>query len=687
MPENLKLGVMPQDAASSLRPGPERHGLRPDSNPASRIAKATVRTGEFLFIAGSLAGCGPATKDYLQEHGAIDANSYKIQNFDGVNQSNPSDNAQEIDYTIATFSDGEPHIIYENGNNVVDRVLHQINIGTPEAIQEVIFVASTTEKPEDQWWLDASQRTPVFDVTFKDPVSHDALINQNENQFATSFSTIVVRDLSNNKAITIYGSSADTQNAQQNNPQTVGVVLRTMFTPTPDTKAVETTVPSLRDLTPVPPTPVGSVSPEPDATVTASPSETPSTPMIEVDGVSLPDPKVTNPELFSPTYQGSPVFEFAKSMGLTPEEVIANTHIVVKDVHINRILTKKVAFLVTSDMPSTQGVNEDGYPLLMATQENGEWKWQSATLDNVAKNTGWKDFGALLVFNDNAKQILENNFGAGLVYIDWNYVQPQEGQWDFSDPRYNVDTAFSNGMDIRGNLIWGKGNVASWVRQSPDVHSVMIDYITHVMNQYRNKIKVWDVYNEANRKGQDVFWNKLGLQGVRDAFSTARSIDPSATLLYNDFIDVDGTESEDRMAMIDKVVPALVQDGNIDGLGIQIIVNRMSTFNPDKLKAQIAKLKQYNLPIRITEFSIVIHGANTPQNLQKQAEIGGEIIQILRDSGIVVDMTAFGVDDGSANKIYGDNSNAGFWMTTEDGTQVPKPVVWEMMREMVQDNK
>lgn len=385
--------------------------------------------------------------------------------------------------------------------------------------------------------------------------------------------------------------------------------------------------------------------------------------------------------LTNPKNPNSPVFQFARAFGVKPEDVGDLTPVVETDAD-----GKQFIVMTTGDLTATDTFDESSTPLMIAEQgENGEWKMKTSTLDKVAKKVGWDNFGALLVFNENAKEILKDNFGGGIVYIDWNYVQPEKGQWDFSDPEYNVETAFNNGMTVKGNLIWGKGNVADWVKSDPDINAVMVDYITQVMTHYKGKIKIWDVVNESNRKGQDVFWNKLGLQGVRDAFSTARAVDPSATLLYNDFIDVDGTESENRMEMIDQIVPQLQADGNIDGIGIQIIVNRMSTFNPDKLRAQLEILAKYGLPIHVSEFSVVINGENTPENLKKQAKVGGEIIKILKESGIVVDVIAFGVDDNSANKIYGENSNAGFWMKTEDGRWIPKPIVFGMMKSLLEE--
>ena len=95
-------------------------------------------------------------------------------------------------------------------------------------------------------------------------------------------------------------------------------------------------------------------------------------------------------------------------------------------------------------------------------------------------------FGALLNLNRDFHSITVDNFGTGNAYIDWNLVQAQKGVWDFSDPGYNIETAHENGLSVMANLIWGK-NIADWARQDPDLHTVMVDYITQVMTSLQRR--------------------------------------------------------------------------------------------------------------------------------------------------------------------------------------------------------
>jgi len=98
-------------------------------------------------------------------------------------------------------------------------------------------------------------------------------------------------------------------------------------------------------------------------------------------------------------------------------------------------------------------------------------------------------------------------------------------------------------------------------------------------------------------------------------------------------------------------------------------------------------LSEFNLPIYIPEFSIFIKGENTPENLAEQARVGAEVIRVLKEYPNVRGIVAFPLEDRLANKIYkSPNTNSGLWLKQKDGTYIPKPIVYEMMRELVADD-
>lgn len=425
----------------------------------------------------------------------------------------------------------------------------------------------------------------------------------------------------------------------------------------PATKVVptETAVPTLT-FTPVPPT-FTSVPPTPT-----------STPMPPIETLSVTKKSVSQ---FVSAMQTA-------GINITAEQILQQK-LEIQTITGTDGKQYEIAFAHLDPDPSQQGETLEGnYPLMIKTEKG----WEEATLKNLAQLKGMK-FGAMLNLNQDFYSITIDNFERGDVFIDWNLVQAKKGVWDFSDPGYNVDTAYSNGMSISANLIWGK-NLADWAKQDPDLHAVMVDYITQVMTHYKGKVRSWSVYNEAHRDETDIFWNKLGMQGVRDAYSTAREIDPQAELLYNDFVDWEGYPGPDRLPIIESVVSQLQQDGNIDGISLQA-TGRIKRLDTGKLKTALEALKKYNLPITVSEFSMIIEGENTPENLKEQARVGADVIRTIKECRCVVGVISFGLEDRLTNKAFNlDNANAGLWLKTDSGDYVPKPIVYAIMAALVE---
>jgi len=122
--------------------------------------------------------------------------------------------------------------------------------------------------------------------------------------------------------------------------------------------------------------PTSTETPE-EATKTSTPTETPtetptstptSIPTLEGLSIPVPDPRVTNPELFDITKTDSLVLDFAKDFGLDPADVIAK-------------LQPELETPTNGAVPFMVMRTPEGIALMMATQkgESEEWIWQEAT--------------------------------------------------------------------------------------------------------------------------------------------------------------------------------------------------------------------------------------------------------------------------------------------------------------------
>jgi hypothetical protein len=128
------------------------------------------------------------------------------------------------------------------------------------------------------------------------------------------------------------------------------------------------------------PLPTATTTPTSTATPTSTPTPTPTAtptpiPTIQVGNLSVPDPRVTNPELFDVTKKDSPIVEYANAFNLNSADVLAGLHPEIeKPKGMPEFITMRTS---------------DGVALMMATQnENGEWVWQKATFTEY-----WRAYG------------------------------------------------------------------------------------------------------------------------------------------------------------------------------------------------------------------------------------------------------------------------------------------------------
>lgn len=91
-------------------------------------------------------------------------------------------------------------------------------------------------------------------------------------------------------------------------------------------------------------------------------------------------------------------------------------------------------------------------------------------------------------------------------------------------------------------LVYPLRLIPDWLRRGRFTREQYIEilqqHITTVMTHFKGKIHEWVVVNEALETGEhprDFFQRKIGPEYVEIAFATARAVDPTATLIYNDY--------------------------------------------------------------------------------------------------------------------------------------------------------
>ncbi len=183
------------------------------------------------------------------------------------------------------------------------------------------------------------------------------------------------------------------------------------------------------------PTDTATPSPTPSPTATATPTPIPTLPPEQVGGLTgVPDPRVTNPELFSLTRRDAPIPQFVNAMKkagieVSAEEVLSSLEFISTKADGTPLLDKDgkpfivAAYNFDPDPNQTGETLEGPIPLFIATQnENGEWGWRNY-YNRISVDTLMTEFGCQIVsykLNDPKYTKEITQFG-NLVTIDGEF--------------------------------------------------------------------------------------------------------------------------------------------------------------------------------------------------------------------------------------------------------------------------
>lgn len=220
------------------------------------------------------------------------------------------------------------------------------------------------------------------------------------------------------------------------------------------------------------------------------------------------------------------------------------------------------------------------------------------------------------------RDILTGRFNAAVFESDMKWPQ-----WEQGDPAARkrrraevlraVDWLRAEGLSVRGHALvwpgWGEGKAfvppdvidLAGRRDADALRRRMAARIADAAGAFSGRVDEWDVVNEPlhNRRLQDV----LGDAALHEWFVLARRADPAARLYLNEFAmlsygALDGAKLD---ALYDLV--RRVKDGGapIDGLGEQAHFREILVA-PARMLATLDRFATLGLPIRITEFDVVV---------------------------------------------------------------------------------
>ena len=193
-------------------------------------------------------------------------------------------------------------------------------------------------------------------------------------------------------------------------------------------------------------------------------------------------------------------------------------------------------------------------------------------------------------------------------------IQPQEGEFNFTDADKFVEFGEKRGMHIVGHTLIWHSQAPKWFfsdENGKDVsREVMIErmrkHIHTVVGRYKGRVKGWDVVNEAildnGEWRKSKFYQIVGEDFIELAFKFTNEADPNAELYYNDY----STAVPAKREGIYKMVKQLIDKGcRVDGIGMQEH-NGLDNPSIEETENTINKFASLGVKVMVTEMEISV---------------------------------------------------------------------------------
>lgn len=206
--------------------------------------------------------------------------------------------------------------------------------------------------------------------------------------------------------------------------------------------------------------------------------------------------------------------------------------------------------------------------------------------------------------------------------MKWQLIHPEPGRYNFDRADAYFEFAEKYKMEVIGHTLVWHSQTPRWVFEGEDGKPAtkeellkrMRDHIHTVAGRYKDKVKGWDVVNEAlSDGGPDILrrspWRDIiGDDFIDHAFRYAREAAPDAELYYNDY----NLEIPRKRANCVKLVKGMLERGvPIDGIGTQSHF-QLGFPSVEDVEATIREFASLGMKVVVTELDVDVLPRRNP---------------------------------------------------------------------------
>jgi lysophospholipase L1-like esterase len=206
----------------------------------------------------------------------------------------------------------------------------------------------------------------------------------------------------------------------------------------------------------------------------------------------------------------------------------------------------QTGFPVTSaGLKNKAGMNVE--PSMRPWKYNGPapdgWFCTQGTDCYVDPNNPYQQSGPQAVIDREMQLAAQLGVATLRVEFDWPLIEPSQGTYNWSRADYIVQEADKYGLQLQPVLAYtpqwatgSLGNSTNWYEVPPANDQYWTDFVTQVVNRYKNSVHYWEIWNEPDG-GQ--YWYSNVNPGVQDfvthilkpGYSAIKGADPTAKVI------------------------------------------------------------------------------------------------------------------------------------------------------------
>ncbi|GGZ16379.1 endo-1,4-beta-xylanase [Streptomyces poonensis] len=197
--------------------------------------------------------------------------------------------------------------------------------------------------------------------------------------------------------------------------------------------------------------------------------------------------------------------------------------------------------------------------------------------------------------------------------MKWESVEPERGEYDWTQADELVRFAHRNGQVVRGHTLVWHSQLPAWLTAGvadgsigkAELRSILRNHITTEVKRYKGRIQQWDVVNEVFEEDgsyrNSIWLQQLGPSYIADAFRWAHAADPKAKLFMNDY-NVEGVNAKST-AYYDLAKQLLAEGVPVQGFGIQGHLATQYGF-PGQVAENLARFGALGMQTAFTEVDV-----------------------------------------------------------------------------------